>query len=48
MEEALDLGARPETAGLCRARAADFDWGRVVTAYETVYESVKDSASTGP
>jgi glycosyltransferase involved in cell wall biosynthesis len=46
MEEALDLGSRPETAELCCARAADYDWARIATRYEDVYESVKDSSST--
>jgi phosphatidylinositol alpha-mannosyltransferase len=47
MGEALELGSRPETAELCRARAADYDWGRIVTGYEAVYGSVTDSASIG-
>ena len=40
MEEVLDLGARPETATVCRERAADFDWTRVAEKYERLYESV--------
>jgi glycosyltransferase involved in cell wall biosynthesis len=46
MEEAVELGSRPETAELCRARAADYDWSRVVARYEDVYDSVKESSST--
>ncbi len=45
MEEALDLGSRPQTAEACRERAADYDWARVVAGYEHVYRSVTDSAS---
>jgi phosphatidylinositol alpha-mannosyltransferase len=54
MEAALELGSLPETADLCRARAADYDWKRIAAGYEAVYSSVTDSAksslrpSTGP
>jgi glycogen(starch) synthase len=47
MQEALELGSRPETAERCRARAADYDWSGIVAGYEAVYESVNDSASIG-
>jgi phosphatidylinositol alpha-mannosyltransferase len=45
--EALELGARPETADLCRSHAAGWDWGRVVAGYEAVYHSVIGLASSG-
>ena len=43
MGDALDLGARSETAAVCRARAADYDWADLVTRYEELYERVVDA-----
>jgi phosphatidylinositol alpha-mannosyltransferase len=42
MDEALDLGLRPETAAACRARAREYDWSRVVPRYEALYEAVAE------
>jgi glycosyltransferase involved in cell wall biosynthesis len=46
MEEALDLGARAETARACRAEAARHDWSVVADRYEELSRSVLDG-STG-
>ncbi len=40
LEGALDLAGDPEVRALCRARAADFDWSRIVERYEDAYASV--------
>jgi glycosyltransferase involved in cell wall biosynthesis len=49
MDEALELGARDETAVACRRRAADYDWSRLVHRYEELYASVIDrSAASVP
>ena len=40
LHEALDLAQHEPTAAECRARAADYDWSRVVERYEAVYRSV--------
>ena len=47
MEEALELGSRAQTAELCRARAADYDWSTIAGRYEEVYESATGSAAAG-
>jgi glycosyltransferase involved in cell wall biosynthesis len=44
MAAALELGSRDETAAACRKRAAEYDWGRVVELYETMYERALDGA----
>ncbi len=38
MAAALELARRPATGPACRNRAAHFDWGRLVEAYEREYE----------
>jgi phosphatidylinositol alpha-mannosyltransferase len=38
--EALDLGADAAARDACRARAAEFDWPRIVGSYERVYRRV--------
>jgi glycosyltransferase involved in cell wall biosynthesis len=38
MEEAIELGSRPETGPTCRDRAAEYDWSRIVERYERLYE----------
>ena len=40
LDEALDLGADPETAARCRGRAALFDWSLLVPRWEELYETV--------
>jgi phosphatidylinositol alpha-mannosyltransferase len=40
MEEALELGREEGTADACRARAAEYDWERVIEGYEHLYGSV--------
>ena len=45
LEDALELGSRPETVESCRARAADYDWKRLVAGYEDLYGSVTDPGS---
>lgn len=34
----LELGRQPETAARCRARAADYDWARLIGEHERVLE----------
>jgi phosphatidylinositol alpha-mannosyltransferase len=38
MAEALELGADPASAERCRARAANFDWDRLVGEWVSLYE----------
>ena len=38
MEEAIDLGSRPQTPAACRRRASEYDWSRIVERYERVHE----------
>lgn len=40
LDEALELGARPETAAECVRVAAPYDWSRVVERYEELYDPV--------
>jgi len=47
MEQALALGAHPDTEARCRERAAAYDWRTIVTDYEAVYESVGAPVSRG-
>lgn len=44
---ALELGADGDTAAACRARAAEFDWPRLVERYEGLYESVLRAPGAG-
>ena len=37
MDEALQLASEPGTAAACRSRAAEFDWARIVPAWERLY-----------
>jgi glycosyltransferase involved in cell wall biosynthesis len=39
MEEALELGAKADVVEPCRARAAEYDWSRLVELYEGAYEA---------
>ena len=39
MEQALELGRRPETEKACRARARDWDWEAILPRYEAIYRS---------
>ena len=45
MDEALDLGIDARTAEACRARAAEYEWSRLIEAYERLYESVLERAA---
>lgn len=41
--DGLELGLRPETIAACRARAADYDWSRLIGEHERVLERAADS-----
>jgi phosphatidylinositol alpha-mannosyltransferase len=44
MAAALELGADPETAARCRARAAIFDWPRTLARWECLYSDTHATA----
>jgi phosphatidylinositol alpha-mannosyltransferase len=46
LDATLELGADAQTAAACRARAAAFDWSRLVERYEELYESVLAARET--
>jgi phosphatidylinositol alpha-mannosyltransferase len=48
MDEALELGSRPETRAACRARAADYDWSRLIERYERLYGEVLEGDPDAP
>ena len=42
MREALELSGGEGTSALCRERAAEYDWSRLIGRYESLYEQAAD------